>query len=206
MKEVKAKIRTLRCELERGPSRTVPENHDTVASLVVQHAAATICWHRIGPFQRRKGKSSRRVVCTFRAECHVDGDRQSCESKVQTSNAVGTPDGGEAARAIKFEPDESDWEVELLLSVQTTTMGSHATRPERSGSACGPRRVYIRGNVEFWKYGQSLGYKGCVLQSPQRRIDPSLTAANAGNEWKAQCATTPLEPDVLKNPRDGKVK
>ena len=47
VKEVKAKVRTLRFERERGRSRTVRENHDRLAWLV-QHAAATNNWHRIG--------------------------------------------------------------------------------------------------------------------------------------------------------------
>ena len=69
VKEVKAKIRTLLYELERGLSRTAPENQDTLAWLV-QHAAAPINWHRIGvdgrtPIQRRTGKNIRRVVAPF---------------------------------------------------------------------------------------------------------------------------------------------
>ena len=33
-------------------------------------------------------------------------------------NTIGTPDGLEAGRAMKLEPEESAWEVELLLSVK----------------------------------------------------------------------------------------
>ena len=67
-----------------------------------------------------------------------------------------------------------------------------------------------------------------VLHSPQRKIDPSATTANAGNERKLiihiactstmtistrrllflkklQCVTTPLWPNVLKSPMSGKV-
>ena len=47
--------------------------------------------------------------------------------------AVGTPDGVEAARAIKLEPDESAWDVELLLSVKGATMGPQAARPDDQG-------------------------------------------------------------------------
>ena len=39
-----------------------------------------------------------------------------------------------------------------------------------------------------------------------RIIDQSFTAGNAGNDWKVQCVTTQLEPNVLKNPRDGNVE
>ena len=47
VKEVMSRFRTLRYELERGLSRTVPENHDTLAWLV-QRAAATVNLHRTG--------------------------------------------------------------------------------------------------------------------------------------------------------------
>ena len=59
-------IRTLRHGLERGLNRTALENHDTLTWLV-QHATATINWHRTGvdgriPFQRRTSKGFRREV------------------------------------------------------------------------------------------------------------------------------------------------
>ena len=91
--EVKAKIRTLQYEMEGGLSRTVPENHDTPTWLL-QHAAATINWHRTGvdgrtPFQRRTGKSFRRVVAPFgqkvmwlatgRDASRIGAESRSCE-------------------------------------------------------------------------------------------------------------------------------
>ena len=39
-----------------------------------------------------------------------------------------------------------------------------------------------------------------------RNVDQSFTTENAEHEWKVQCVTTQLEPNVLKNPRDGNVK
>ena len=69
MKEVNAKIRTLEYELEKGLTRTVAENHDTLLWLV-QHAAATVIKHRTGvdgrtPFHRRRSKSFQRVVASL---------------------------------------------------------------------------------------------------------------------------------------------
>ena len=60
VKEATAKIVTPQHEVESGLSRTVRENHDTAAWLV-QHAAATIDWHRSAVdartlFERRTGR------------------------------------------------------------------------------------------------------------------------------------------------------
>ena len=58
VKEVQAKLRTLRFELEGFLGRTVLEHQHTLAWLVdAVHAAATINWHHTGvdgrtPFQR----------------------------------------------------------------------------------------------------------------------------------------------------------
>ena len=140
VKEAKANIRTFRYELKRGLGREVPENHDTLAWLV-QHAAATINCHRIGvdgrtPFHRRTHKNFRRVTPVGQTVVWMatgkDASRIGAESRWrggiflglfgadQGANdcAVGTPDGVEAARAIKLEPAESAWDVELLLSVK----------------------------------------------------------------------------------------
>ena len=94
----------------------------------------------------------------------------------------------EAARAIKLEADESAWDVELLLSVKwlpwdgkgrdPTMRVSMPRRPLSAGvplpteprvggdgvqgGVPGPRRVYIRKNVEIRKYGQTPGRQGCL--------------------------------------------
>ena len=97
--EVKAKIRILRYELESCLSRAMPESHDTVAWLV-QHAAATINWHRTGvdgrtPFQRRTGKSFRRVVAPFGQKVMwmatgKDSSRVGAESRWREGSFLGT--------------------------------------------------------------------------------------------------------------------
>ena len=51
VKELKAKIRTLRHSTEMGLGRQIPETHDNLAWLV-SHAAATIKWFR--PMARRE--------------------------------------------------------------------------------------------------------------------------------------------------------
>ena len=60
VKEAKAKIITLRHFAEEGLGRKIPETHDGLAWLV-QHAAATVNWHRTGvdgktAFERRTGR------------------------------------------------------------------------------------------------------------------------------------------------------
>ena len=103
----------------------VLENHDTLA-WHVQHAAATINWHRTGvdgrtPSQRRTGKSLRRVVALFGAENRWrEGIFLGLFGAGHAANdyAIGPPDGVIAARAIKLEPVKSTRDVELLLSVK----------------------------------------------------------------------------------------
>ena len=66
VKELKAKIRTLRHSTEMGLGRRIPETHDSLAWLVT-HAAATINWFRPGfdgktPYELRVGRKFRRPV------------------------------------------------------------------------------------------------------------------------------------------------
>ena len=63
VKEVKAKIQTLRYELEKGLRRTVLENHDTLGCGLFT-------------MQQQQSIGSAWVWTAIRAECHVDGDRQ----------------------------------------------------------------------------------------------------------------------------------
>ena len=58
VKEERAQIRTLRYDMERGLSRTVLENHDTLAWLV-QHVAATIIALAWTDEHRSKGERAR---------------------------------------------------------------------------------------------------------------------------------------------------
>ena len=69
VKELKAKIRTLRHSTEMGLGRRIPETHDSLAWLVT-HAAATINWFRPGldgktPYELRVGRKFRRPVAPW---------------------------------------------------------------------------------------------------------------------------------------------
>ena len=141
VKELKAKIRTLRHCAEEGLARLIPEDHDVLAWLV-QHAAATVNWFRPGtdgktPYELRYGKKMRRPVAPFgqkvwwmSAQKHVS--RIGSESRWQegiflgifgvgmgaADYAIGTPEGVKAGRAIKLVPEVDAWDVELLLAVK----------------------------------------------------------------------------------------
>ena len=105
---------------------------------------------------------------------NVDGDRQRRKSDRRTERqgillelfgagqgandcSVGAPDGVEAARTFKLEPDGSAWDVELLLSVKVLPWGRkrrhrrQGQHAERQGGVPGSRRVCIRKNVEILK-------------------------------------------------------
>ena len=69
VKELKAKIRTLRHSTEMGLGRRIPETHDSLAWLVT-HAAATINWFRLGldgktPYELRVVRKFRRPVAPW---------------------------------------------------------------------------------------------------------------------------------------------
>ena len=69
VKELKAKIRTLRHSTEMDLGRRIPETHDSLAWLV-SHAAATINWFRPGldgktPFELRVERKFRRPVAPW---------------------------------------------------------------------------------------------------------------------------------------------
>ena len=69
VKELKAKIRTLRHSTEMGLGRRIPETHDSLAWLVT-HAAATTNWFRPGldgktPYELRVGRKFRRPVAPW---------------------------------------------------------------------------------------------------------------------------------------------
>ena len=160
-------------------SRTVPANHDTLAWLV-QHAPPTINWHRTGvSFRRVVAPFGRKVMwmATGKDACRIGAESRwrafflGLFGAWQRANdyAVGTPDGMEAARAIKLEPDESAWDV-LLSSLKGLPWDRNATL--RSGSACrGPGRVYIRKNVEIPKYVQTPGCEGrLAITSENNRL------------------------------------
>ena len=124
VKELKAKIRTLRHSTEMGLGRRIPETHDSLAWLVT-HAAATINRFRPGldgktPYELRVGRKFRRPVAPWgqkvwwmSAGKHVS---ISAESRWQegiflgilgggvgaSDYAIGTPDGVQPARAIKM--------------------------------------------------------------------------------------------------------
>ena len=141
VKELKAKIRTLRHSTEMGLGRRIPETHDSLAWLV-SHAAATINWFRPGldgktPYELRVGRKFRRPVAPWgqkvwwmSAKKHMG--RISAESRWQkgiflgilgvgvgaSDYAIGTPDEVQTARAIKFVPESDAWDVELLLTVK----------------------------------------------------------------------------------------
>ena len=141
VKELKAKIRTLRHSTEMGLGRRIPETHDSSAWLV-SHAAATINWFRPGldektPYELRVGRKFRRPVVLsgqkvwcMSAKKHVS--RISAESRWQEGiflgilgsgvgaidYAFGTLDGVQPARAIKMVPEIDAWDIELLLAVK----------------------------------------------------------------------------------------
>ena len=130
VKELKAKIRTLRHSTEMGLGRRIPETHDSLAWLVT-HAAATINWFRPGlggktSYELRVGRKFRRPVAPreqkvwwMSAGKHVS--RISAESRwlegiflgilgrgVGASDyAIGTPEGCN-------RPEQSRWCLKLM--------------------------------------------------------------------------------------------
>ena len=141
VKELKAKIRTLRHSTEMGLGRRLPETHNSLAWLA-SHAAATINWFRPGlhgktPYELRVERKFRRPVAPWgqkvwwmSAKKHVSSI--SAESRWQegiflgilrggvgaSDYAIGTPDGVQPARAIKMVPEIDAWGIELLLAVK----------------------------------------------------------------------------------------
>ena len=140
VKELKAKIRTLRHSTEMGLERRIPETHESLAWFAT-HAAATFSWFRPGldgktPYELRVGRMFRRPVAPrgqkvwwMSAKKHVS--RISAESRWQegiflgilggvgaSDYAIGTPDGVQLARAIKMVPEIDARDIELLLAVK----------------------------------------------------------------------------------------
>ena len=72
VKELKAKIRTLRHSTEMGLGRRIPETHDSV-SWLAKHAGATINWFR--PELDGKTPYELRVAASF-ADQWLHGDRR----------------------------------------------------------------------------------------------------------------------------------
>ena len=159
VEELKAKIRSLRHSTKTGLGRQIPETHDSLAWLVT-HAAATINWFR--PGARRE--DAVRAACgpqvsqtngSMRAEGLVDEckEARSAESRWQegiflgilgggvgaSDYATGTPDGVQTARAIKLVPESDAWDIEWLLAVKRTSLGSSAGRPWSEDSSPGSR-------------------------------------------------------------------
>ena len=164
LKELKAKIRTLRHSTEMGLRRQIPETHDSWAWLV-SHAAATINWFRPGldgktPYELRVGRKFRRPVAPWEqmvwwmsAKKHVS--RISAESRWQegiflgildggvgaSDHAIGTPDGVQPARAIKMVPEIDAWDIELLLAVKGLPWDRRRADPAATNSSPGSRGV-----------------------------------------------------------------
>ena len=211
MKEAKAKIRTLRNELESCLSRTVLENHAGVACSgrgsnnqnqlaplwlwLDEHrskglAVAFDKWlHHSG----RKFCGWRRVVGMKDMFLGLFGAGQGA-----IDHSFGAPGGVDAARAIKLEPDASAWEV--LLECAGAAMGPQATRPIDQGRRA-ENTVACRSFVAEKASGRTtgvhqkerwvkLGDAKVGLQSPQKTLDQSFTTTNAGSEWKVQSVTT----------------
>ena len=204
VKELKAKIRTLRHSTELGLGRRIPETHDCWAWLVT-HAAATIKWFRPG----LDGKTPYEPVAPWgqkvwwmSAGKHVS--RISAESRWQegiflgilgggvgvSDYAIGTPDGVQAARAIKMVPEIDAWDIELLPEVKGLPWDRQRADPAARirlpapevppehvlpplvGEPAGPRsrRVYIRRDVEIRKYGLTIGCPECMAITAGRPL------------------------------------
>ena len=137
-------------------------------------------------------------------------------------HAVGAPDGVEAARAIKLEPDESAWGLPRDRKRRDSTIGECVPRtPLPAGVLCqqsveqeemeGKEACLARDgctSARTLRSGRTVKLRDVkvVLQSPQSIIDQSLTTAKAGHEWKVQCVATQWEPTVSQNPSDGRMK
>ena len=167
VKELKAKIRTLRHSTNVGFGRRILETHDSLAWLVT-HAVATINWFRPGldgktPYELRVDRKFRRLVAPWRqkvwwmsAEKHVS--RISAESRWQEGNffrgilgggvgvsgcAIETPDGMQTARAIKLVLESDAWDIELLLAVKGLPWARRRAYPAASPSSRGAARARI---------------------------------------------------------------
>ena len=155
---------------------------------------------RTNTVSKKGGQALSTSGCTIRAESHVDGDRHTRE-----------PDWHkESARAIKLEPDESPWDVERLECEVA------AMRPQATREFCWRQEFHCRqsleqedveANEEFLardvctserslrsRNSDKLRDVKVVLQSPKRILDQHLTLTSAM-----------LDPNALKNPKDGKV-
>ena len=131
VKELKAKIRTLRRSTEMGLGRRIPETHDSLAWLVT-HASATINWFRPGldgktPCELRVGRKFRRPVAPWgqkvwwmSAKKHVSCI--SAESRWQEGIFLGIPGGGVGASDSPLgrqmgckRPEQPSWCQRVVL-------------------------------------------------------------------------------------------
>lgn len=127
--------------------------------------------------------------------------------------AIGTPDGVEADRAIKLGLEKSAWNVGFLLrvkgllwdgkragptvcillpSVQTPPGLPSPTSPtvaEVAGGVNGPRRAYIRKDVEVMKYGRTSGCSGCqAIETGGRAVSHSQECRARGEQMMRDAA------------------
>ena len=82
--------------------------------------------------------------------------------------AIGTPDGVQLARAIRMVLEIDAWDIELLLAVKGTSLGSSASRPCSTNSSPGSRSAArarlastcgLRG-PDRDEYGVTIGCEG----------------------------------------------
>ena len=99
-----------------------------------------------------------------------DRRRESGAGQRAINFAVGAPNGVEATRAIKLEPDESAWDVERLecegaqraeniVAGRRSFANSRAGGDGGQGGVPGPRQVY---NQKETRDGQTLECHGCL--------------------------------------------
>ena len=141
VKEVKAKVRTMRHFVEEGLRGSVPDTHDVLAWLVT-HATMTINWYRPGvdgktPYEKRFGKKFRRPMAVWgqkvlwmapgKQESRIGADSRWKEGIFlgilgagggSQDYAIGTHDGVVPARAFKPVLGGDAWDRELLLAVK----------------------------------------------------------------------------------------
>ena len=169
------------------------ENHDTLAWLVStrqqQSIGTALAWTDEHLSEEGRARA-------FDEWLH-HSDRMSCGFR--------TPDGVEAARAIKLEPDESAWDLELLLSVKglpwdrerrdptiwvsllSTRLPPGVPLPTElraggdggQGGVPGPRRVCIRKKVEILKFGQTHHHREQSINLSQQRMQETRGKCNA---------------------------
>ena len=202
VKEVKAKIRTLLCELEGGLGRTAPEKW------------RGLCSTRQNTVPKKNGQGRSTCSGTIRAPCQVDGNWQRRESdrrrgSLEGRHLLGTLALGKVRKTTSLEHqrvcggcmvdqararrmrlgcgmkglswDRKRRDPTTKVSMPRTLLQARVPVPTepraggagRQGGVPGPRWGYIRKNIEIRKYGQTPGCQGCLAIAMEKNRSSS---------------------------------